>query len=88
MKADKNLGDYQFVYQVNINMTIFKVCTVFYLQSIHEQDFDSQMRDKVRSKLKKRKANDDDDDDGDETKRKEQSAMRLVTIESVHIDPT
>ena len=46
------------------------------------------MRDKVRSKLKKRKANDDDDDDGDETKRKEQSAMRLVTIESVHIDPT
>ena len=34
------------------------------------------MRDKVRSKLKKRKANDDDDDD--ETKRKEQSAMGLV----------
>ena len=88
MKADKKLGDYQFV-QVNSNMTIFKVCTVFYSQNIHEQDFDSKMRDKVRSKLKKRKANDDDDDDdGDETKRKEQSAMRLVTIQSVHMDPT
>ena len=48
------------------------------------------MRDKVRSKLKKRKADDDDGDDGDdETKRKEQSAMRLVnTNYSLFIDPT
>ena len=71
-------------------MTIFKVCTVFYSQNIHEQDFDSQMRDKVRSKLKKRKANDDDDDDDDdETKRKEQSSQRLVNnIYSLFIDPT
>ena len=46
------------------------------------------MRDKVRSKLKKRKAN-DDDDDGDETKRKEQSAMRLVNSNCIlFIDPT
>ena len=48
------------------------------------------MRDKVRSKLKKRKANDDDDDDDDdETKRKEQSSLRLVNnIYSLFIDPT
>ena len=48
------------------------------------------MRDKVRSKLKKRKADGDDDDDGDdETKRKEQPAMRLVNNNySLFIDPT
>ena len=35
-----------------------------------EQDFDSQMRDKLQNKLKKRKAdkNDDDDDDDNETR--------------------
>lgn len=42
-------------------------------ENIYEQDFDSQMRDKVRNKLKKRRV---DDDDGDyETKSKEQSAL-------------
>lgn len=42
------------------------------------------MRDKVRSKLKKRKADEDDD----ETKRKEQSEMRLGNNNySLFIDP-
>ena len=38
---------------------------VFYLQNIYinEQDLDSQMRDQVRSKLKKRKADEEDDDE-------------------------
>lgn len=46
------------------------------------------MRDKVRSKLKKRKADEDDDDGDDETKRKEQSEMRLGNNNhSLFIDP-
>lgn len=38
---------------------------VFYLQNIYinEQELDSQMRDQVRSKLKKRKADEEDDDE-------------------------
>ena len=46
------------------------------LQNSDEQDFDSQMREKVRSKLKKRKV--EEDDDGDETTKKPSEIRSVV----------